>query len=139
MKIIIETESLEELRQIARELGGAAPEAAEKPRRAKKAPEPPKAEEPATPEPVAEPAPEPVPIPEPAAPAPEALVPTEAERVYQMDELARAGAGLMQQDRSNSAKLAAILRSFGVNTLPDLPADKYPAFAEELRKLGATV
>ena len=119
MKIIIETESLEELRQIAKELSGAAPE---KPKKAKKEPK----VEGATPEP--EPAPE--------------LVPTTeqpAERVYQMDELARAGAGLMQQDRSNSKRLSAILRTFGVNSLPDLPKEKYADFAEELRKLGATV
>ena len=125
MKIIIETESLEELRQIAKELSGAAPE---KPKKAKKEP---KVEE-ATPEP------EPAPAPEPEQP----LVPTTeqpAERVYQMDELARAGAGLMQQDRSNSKKLSAILRTFGVNSLPDLPKEKYADFAEELRKLGATV
>ena len=127
MKIIIETESLEELRQIAKELSGAAPE---KPKKAKKEP---KVEEPA-PEP--EPAPAPEPVPE------QPLVPTTeqpAERVYQMDELARAGAGLMQQDRSNSKKLSAILRTFGVNSLPDLPKEKYADFAEELRKLGATV
>lgn len=125
MKIIIETESLEELRQIAKELSGAAPE---KPKKAKKEP---KVEE-ATPEP------EPAPAPEPEQP----LVPTTeqpAERVYQMDELARAGAGLMQQDRSNSKRLSAILRTFGVNSLPDLPKEKYADFAEELRKLGATV
>lgn len=127
MKIIIETESLEELRQIAKELSGAAPE---KPKKAKKEP---KVEEPA-PEP--EPAPAPEPVPE------QPLVPTTeqpAERVYQMDELARAGAGLMQQDRSNSKRLSAILRTFGVNSLPDLPKEKYADFAEELRKLGATV
>lgn len=129
MKIIIETESLEELRQIAKELSGAAPE---KPKKAKKEP---KVEE-ATPEPEPAPAPEPEPVPE------QPLVPTTeqpAERVYQMDELARAGAGLMQQDRSNSKKLSAILRTFGVNSLPDLPKEKYADFAEELRKLGATV
>lgn len=127
MKIIIETESLEELRQIAKELSGAAPE---KPKKAKKEP---KVEEPA-------PEPEPVPAPEPVPEQP--LVPTTeqpAERVYQMDELARAGAGLMQQDRSNSKRLSAILRTFGVNSLPDLPKEKYADFAEELRKLGATV
>ena len=70
MKIIIETESLEELRQIAKELSGAAPE---KPKKAKKEP---KVEE-ATPEP------EPVPAPEPVPEQP--LVPTTeqpAERVY---------------------------------------------------------
>ena len=127
MKTIIETESLEELRQIAKELSGAAPE---KPKKAKKEP---KVEEPA-------PEPEPVPAPEPVPEQP--LVPTTeqpAERVYQMDELARAGAGLMQQDRSNSKRLSAILRTFGVNSLPDLPKEKYADFAEELRKLGATV
>ena len=127
MKIIIETESLEELRQIAKELSGAAPE---KPKKAKKEP---KVEEPA-------PEPEPVPAPEPVPEQP--LVPTTeqpAERVYQMDELARAGAGLMRQDRSNSKRLSAILRTFGVNSLPDLPKEKYADFAEELRKLGATV
>ena len=131
MKTIIETESLEELRQIAKELSGAAPE---KPKKAKKEP---KVEE-ATPAPAPEP--EPVPAPEPVPEQP--LVPTTeqpAERVYQMDELARAGAGLMQQDRSNSKRLSAILRTFGVNSLPDLPKEKYADFAEELRKLGATV
>ena len=133
MKIIIETESLEELRQIAKELSGAAPE---KPKKAKKEPK----VEGATPEPEPAPEPEPVPAPEPVPEQP--LVPTTeqpAERVYQMDELARAGAGLMQQDRSNSKRLSAILRTFGVNSLPDLPKEKYADFAEELRKLGATV
>lgn len=135
MKIIIETESLDELRQIAKELSGVV---SEKPKKSKKEP---KAEE-TTPEPAAVPAPEPGPVPEPAE---EPLVPTTpgapapAERVYQMDELARAGAGLMQQDRSNSKRLSAILRTFGVNSLPDLPKEKYADFAEELRKLGATV
>lgn len=133
MKIIIETESLEELRQIAKELSGAAPE------KLKKAKKEPKVEE-STPEPAPAPEPEPVPAPEPVPEQP--LVPTTeqpAERVYQMDELARAGAGLMQQDRSNSKKLSAILRTFGVNSLPDLPKEKYADFAEELQKLGATV
>ena len=135
MKIIIETESLEELRQIAKELSGAAPE---KPKKAKKEP---KVEE-ATPEPEPAPAPKPEPVPAPEPVPEQPLVPTTeqpAERVYQMDELARAGAGLMQQDRSNSKRLSAILRTFGVNTLPDLPKEKYPEFADELRKLGATV
>lgn len=74
--------------------------------------------------------------------APQALVqaaPAAAPttKTYTMDEIAKAAADFMSP--ATIPQLQALLASFGVNGLPDLPADKLGAFAAELRKMGAKI
>lgn len=71
----------------------------------------------------------------PAAPAP-ATVPT-TDRVYTVDELARAAAALF--DAGKMAETAALLPSFGIASIHDLKAEQYGAFATALRGLGANI
>ena len=54
-----------------------------------------------------------------------------------MDDLARAGMGLMDAGRQND--LIQLLARFGVDTLPALPQDQYGAFATALREMGAKI
>ena len=96
-----------------------------------------------------EPVPQPVqtapvtPAPAPAQPAaPQAPVqaaPAAAPTVktYTMDEIAKAAGDFMTPE--TIPQLQALLASFGVAGLPELPADKLAAFAAELRKMGAKI
>lgn len=78
----------------------------------------------------------PIPAPVPApAPIP-APVPTAAP-TYSFDDLARAAAPLM--DAGKTADLQALLRSFNVQALTQLPKEQYGAFAMGLRTLGARI
>ena len=79
-----------------------------------------------------------VPVTSPAAPVLQAApaVPT-VEHTYTMDDLARAGMGLMDAGRQND--LIQLLSRFGVDTLPALPREQYGAFATALRELGAKI
>ncbi len=95
--------------------------------------------------------PEPVPQPVQTAtvtPAPAQPIPQQAPvqaapaaapttKTYTMDEIAKAAADFMSP--ATIPQLQALLASFGVNGLPDLPADKLGAFAAELRKMGAKI
>lgn len=90
--------------------------------------------------------PEPVPQPVQTAPvqtaAPQAPVqaaPAAAPTVksYTMDEIAKAAGDFMTPE--TIPQLQALLASFGVAGLPELPADKLAAFAAELRKMGAKI
>lgn len=67
------------------------------------------------------------------APVAPAAVPT-----YTEDGLARAAAPLMG-NASDMQMLCNLLAQFGVQTLRQLPKDKYGAFATELRRLGANI
>lgn len=96
-----------------------------------------------------EPVPQPVqtapvtPAPAPAQPAaPQAPVqaaPAAAPTVktYTMDEIAKAAGDFMTPE--TIPQLQALLASFGVAGLPELPADKLAVFAAELRKMGAKI
>ena len=91
--------------------------------------------------------PEPVPQPVQTAPAqaaaPQAPAPTAAPaaaptvKTYTMDEIAKAAGDFMTPE--TIPQLQALLASFGVSGLPELPAGKLAAFAAELRKMGAKI
>ena len=54
-----------------------------------------------------------------------------------VDEIAKAAGDFMTPE--TIPQLQALLASFGVAGLPELPADKLAAFAAELRKMGAKI
>lgn len=58
---------------------------------------------------------------------------------YSLDELAAAAMTLMDSDPRRTDDLQALLRSFGVETLPSLPRAQYGAFATALRGMGARI
>lgn len=77
---------------------------------------------------------------QPAAPqAPVQAAPAAAPTVktYTMDEIAKAAGDFMTPE--TIPQLQALLASFGVAGLPELPTDKLAAFAAELRKMGAKI
>ena len=67
------------------------------------------------------------------APAP---VPTSTQS-YTQDDLARAAMTLM--DAGRQTELLQLLKEFGVESLPALPAAQYGAFATRLRAMGAQI
>ena len=69
-----------------------------------------------------------------AATAPAAMP---AGREYNLDELARAAAVLM--DNNKMAELAALVQKYGVPSLMQLDKSNYNAFAEDLKRLGAVL
>lgn len=73
--------------------------------------------------------------PVPAQP-PAAVVPTSTP-AYTFDDLARAAGPLM--DAGKTADLQALLKSFGVQALTQLPKEQYGGFATALRGLGARI
>ena len=75
----------------------------------------------------------------PVTPAPAQAAPAAAPTVktYTMDEIAKAAGDFMTPE--TIPQLQALLASFGVAGLPELPADKLAAFAAELRKMGAKI
>ena len=42
-------------------------------------------------------------------------------------------------DAGKQAELVALLRSFGINTMPELKPENYGAFALKLREMGANI
>lgn len=80
---------------------------------------------------------EPIPqaTPEPPVAPPAAVVPTAAAPAYTFDDLAHAAAPLM--DAGKTPELQALLRSFNVQALTQLPKEQYGAFATALRGMGA--
>ena len=106
---------------------------------------------PAAPVPVAVAAPAPVPVapqppatgpvapPVPAVPAapPAPAVPVAGPPAYTLDQLAKAGAALVDAGKMES--LMALLAKYGVQAVTQLPPAQYGAFATELRALGAQI
>lgn len=76
---------------------------------------------------------QPVPGPDTAPHA--AVVPIATIPTYTYEDLARAAAPLM--DAGKTADLQALLRSFNVQALTQLPKEQYGAFATALRGMGA--
>ena len=73
-----------------------------------------------------------------AATAPAAaVVPVQAPPAFTFDDLARAAAPLM--DAGKTADLSALLHSFGVQALTQLPKEQYGTFATALRGMGARI
>lgn len=73
----------------------------------------------------------------PQAPVQAAPVAAPTVKTYTMDEIAKAAGDFMTPE--TIPQLQALLASFGVAGLPELPADKLAAFAAELRKMGAKI
>lgn len=80
-------------------------------------------------------APEVTPAPQ-TSPAQPAAVPTTGH-TYTAEELQIAAVTLV--DKGMMAQLQGLLQQFGVNSLPELPEDKYGAFATALRGMGAQI
>lgn len=74
----------------------------------------------------------------PAAPmtAPTAAAPTAAP-TYTLAQVATAGATLMSQHPETQEALMGLLGQFGIKAVSELKPDQLPAFAAELRRLGA--
>lgn len=94
------------------------------------------------PAPVATPTPVPAPAPAPAAPAqtvaptnPAPAVPVTTAPTYTLDQIAKAGASLV--DAGKMEQLLALLAKYGVQAVTQLQPDQYGVFATELRTLGA--
>lgn len=96
------------------------------------------------PAPVATPEIHPTPAPAPVAPAPTpeiqptpAPAPAPAAKKYTRDEIAHAGSALVSQGKMQ--ELIALLGKYGVQSVAQLGADKYDAFAADLKALGAAL
>ena len=81
--------------------------------------------------------PAPAPTAAPQAPVQAAPAAAPTVKTYTMDEIAKAAGDFMTPE--TIPQLQALLASFGVAGLPELPADKLAAFAAELRKMGAKI
>lgn len=93
-----------------------------------------------TPAPVATPTPTPAPAPvapaQTAAPTnPAPAVPVTTAPTYTLDQIAKAGASLV--DAGKMEQLLALLAKYGVQAVTQLQPDQYGVFATELRTLGA--
>lgn len=71
----------------------------------------------------------------PAAPAAPTIPVTQPAVEYTMEQLGRAGADLM----TRGVNASAVLQEFGIMSLDMLPKEKYGAFAQRLRELGANI
>ena len=69
------------------------------------------------------------------APTKQEPVPTQMPQ-YTLDDLANVAGVLMD---TNMEGLLNLLSSFGVQSLPELPAEQYCAFAAGLRELGGAI
>lgn len=79
-------------------------------------------------------APTPAPVAAPA-PAPAPAVPVTTAPTYTLDQIAKAGASLV--DAGKMEQLLALLAKYGVQAVTQLQPDQYGVFATELRTLGA--
>ena len=85
---------------------------------------------------------QPTPAPAPAAPAqtaaptnPAPAVPVTTAPTYTLDQIAKAGASLV--DAGKMEQLLALLAKYGVQAVTQLQPDQYGVFATKLRTLGA--
>lgn len=72
-----------------------------------------------------------------AMPAPGIVPTTAVSQEYTYDQLAVAAAGLVNQGKQ--AQLIAILHSFGINAMTELPKEQYGAFALAIKAEGAVI
>ena len=71
-------------------------------------------------------------------PAPQSAAAVQTSTIaYKLDDLARAAMQLM--DSGRQGELQQMLATFGVSSLPELPEEKYGAFATALREKGAQI
>lgn len=83
-------------------------------------------------------APAPAPIPAPVAPASApapAPAPAPTAPSYTVEDIARAGAGLIDQGKKQ--QLLDLLKRYGVQAVTQLDPSVYPAFVSEMKALGA--
>jgi len=82
---------------------------------------------------------QPVPVPATSAPVvPTATpVPTTPAPAYTLDQLAQAAATL--RDAGKLPQLQALLQSFSIRSMQELPAERYGEFATKLREMGAKI
>lgn len=73
---------------------------------------------------------------QPAVPVTQPVVPTTATS-YSIDDLSRAAVALM--DAGKQPELLSLLQEFGVEAIPQLPKERYGAFATALREKGAQI
>lgn len=88
-----------------------------------------------TPAPVATPTPAPAPAQTVAPTNPAPTVPVTTAPTYTLDQIAKAGASLV--DAGKMEQLLALLAKYGVQAVTQLQPDQYGVFATELRTLGA--
>lgn len=118
------------------------------------APTPPTGQAPAVPpvQPVEQPAPaapvqqapvspqqppaQPTPVQQPA-PTPQPLPTTAVAQEYTQDQISVAMAGLVSQGKQ--PEIVALIQSFGVNSLVELPKEQYGTLAVKLREMGAQI
>ena len=74
-----------------------------------------------------------------AAPASESQPAPQPTKEIDLNTLSVAGAGLISQSPDNMSKIMGLLKSWGVQAITQLDKSQYPAFADELRKLGADI
>ena len=67
----------------------------------------------------------------------DSAVPVAGAPAYTLDQLAKAGAALVDAGKMES--LMALLAKYGVQAVTQLPPAQYGAFATELRALGAQI
>ena len=60
-----------------------------------------------------------------------------AEHSYSLDDLARAGAELV--DLGKQPELPKLMQDFQITSLPELPKERYGEFATRLREMGASI
>lgn len=77
------------------------------------------------------------PVPTSSAPAPIATIPLAGAPTYTLDQLAKAGASLV--DAGKMEPLLALLGKYGLQAITQLQPAQYGAFATELRALGAQI
>lgn len=87
-------------------------------------------------------APTPVPTPTPvqmpvAQTAPAPAVPVASAPTYTLDQIATAGAALVNAGKME--QLLALLSKYGIQTITQLKAEQFGAFVTELRGLGAQI
>ncbi len=79
----------------------------------------------------------PAPAAPPVPPIPQTPAVPTSEPTYTAEELQVAAVTLV--DKGMMAQLQELLQQFGVNALPELPKEKYGAFATALRGMGAQI
>lgn len=71
------------------------------------------------------------------APAAQPLPTTAVAREYTQDQISLAMAGLVSQGKQ--PEIMALIQSFGVSSLVELPKEQYGALAVKLREMGAQI
>lgn len=71
--------------------------------------------------------------------APETKLAEKEGPKYTLDQLSKAAADLITSDAGKQTALLELLHKFSIESMPELKAEDYPAFAEGLRALGGNL